>query len=256
MRPLLRRGPDPRTVAFGLVVAVFIAALLAVSDYLSRVGSQSLIARELQHALGSRNRPSIHVHGAFFVPQVVDGVYHDVEIDVAPLSENQLRIADLHADLVGVRLPFHDVLVRHAPRIVIDRTKEVATLRYRDIDSYLAATGVPVKVGPAGHGWVRFTGSVPVLGRTVSTSAEGKVGARGDQLRITPVRWDTGVGALDRATQLLLGQRLTLEIPLQSLPFGQTITGVTAGPDGIRVQARGTDIVIESTPNGPVYRQG
>lgn len=255
-RPRRLRGPDPRTVAFALVVLLFIGALLAVADYLSRVGAQSLIAREVQHALRAPNRPSVHLHGAFFVPQVVNGVYRDVEIDVAPLMAQQLRIADLHADLKGVRLPFHDVLARDVPRLVIDHTVEDATLTYHDVDSYLATLGVPVSIRWAGNGRVRVTGSVPVLGSRVSTSVDAKVIARRDFLQITPVRWHSGLGALDQASQLLLAQRLTIDIPLQNLPFGQTITGVTAEHDALKVQARGTDIVITRSGTGPSYRGG
>lgn len=256
VHPRRRRSPDPRTVAFALVVVLFIGALLAVSDYLSRVGAQSLIAREIQHALRSPNRPAVHLHGTFFVPQVVDGVYNDVEIDVAPVTADQLRISDLHADLSGVRLPFHDVLVRDAPRIVIAHTLEVATLSYPDIDDYLASVGIPVSIRPAGDGQVRFTGSVPVLGTSVSTSADAKVIARADHLEITPVRWHSGAATLDRVSELLLSQRLTLEIPLQGLPFGQTITHVAVGQSDIRVRARGSDIVITSSGKGPAYRGG
>lgn len=251
-----RRGPDPRTVAFALVVLLFIAGLLAVSDYLSRVGAQSLIAREVQHAMRSPNRPSVHVHGTFFVPQVVNGVYPDVEIDVAPLTAQQLRIVNLHADLRDVRLPFHDVLARNVPRLVIDHTVEQATLTYRDVDNYLATVGVPVSIGWAGNGRLRVTGSVPVLGTQVSTSVDAKVVAGRDSLQIIPVRWHSGLGAVDQASQLLLDQRLTITIPLQSLPFGQTITGVVVEHDDVRVQARGTDIVITRSGTGPAYRGG
>jgi len=71
------------------------------------------------------------------------------------------------------------------------------------------------------------------------------VAARGNTLYITPSRYDSGLGALDSTTALLLGQRLTIQIPLDQVPFAQTITGVQVHDDNIVVRAEGHDVVVD-----------
>lgn len=239
-----RRRVDPRTVALAVAVIAFVIGLLVVSDYLSRVGAQSLIARAVQHETGSPDRPHVDLHGLFFLPQVVDGVYGNVEIDVADVHRGPVNIAEIDAHLYNVHVPFHDVLTRQVHRIVVERTDEVARLRYADLNAYLRAQQIPLTIGPAGHGSVKFTGTVQVLGADVSASADAKVAARGHTLYITPVQFDTGLGAIDQASRLLLAQRFTVTVPLRSLPFGQTITGAQATASGVTVRAKGTDVVL------------
>jgi LmeA-like phospholipid-binding len=239
------RRPDPRTVAFAAVVLAFIGALLAGSDYLARLGSQSLIARALQRDLHLAHRPGVHVRGVFYLPQVVSGDYHDVDIDIGQTQAGPMHVERIQASLRGVHLRFHDVLVRHVSRILIDRTTEFVTLSYADIDKYLKAIGTPVSVTSAGDQQVRFTGSVSVLGKQVSASADGRVEARGNTLYISPSRYASGIGALDSTTALLLGQRLTIELPLDKVPFAQTITGVEVRAQDIVVRAEGRNIAVD-----------
>lgn len=237
--------PDPRIVALGVGVVLFAALLLWLSDYLTRIAAQSLITSTVQQELGAQHRPSVHLDGTFFLPQVVHGVYDHVEIDVRSVQSGPLRIADIHADLHGVHLPLHDVLVRDTARILIDHTEELATLRYQDLDHYFAATDTPLSITTAGHGQVRLTGTVTVLGQQISASADAKITASGNTLEITPTQFASGIASVDNATRLLLGQRFTIEVPLQALPFGQTITRIHPTASGVAVRARGTDVLIK-----------
>lgn len=243
------RGPDRRTVAFAAVVIAFIAALLAVSDYVARVGSQSLIARAIQRDMHLAQRPEVHLRGAFYLPQVISGKYDHVEIDIGRAQAGQVDVSGIRADLEGVHLRFHDVLVRHTSRILVDRTTELVTFSYADINSYLASTGTPVSVSSAGNQQVRFTGSVSILGKRVSASADARVQAHGNAVYISPSRYDSGGGGLDATTALLLDQRLAVQIPLDQVPFAQTVTGVQVHDQDITVRAEGRDVVIN--PNTP-----
>lgn len=237
-----------RTVGSTVLLLALVAALLWVSDALSRVGAQSLIARAVQQQVPTSQRPKVHLHGVFFLPQVVHGVYDDVEIDLAPLMTDRLRIASLHTELHGVHLSFHDVLTRNTGHIVVDRTNELATLRFADINHYLAMMGTPVAVSSAGHGQVRITGTVQVLGQRVSAAADALVRASGSTLLMTPTKLATGVAGLDDASQLLLGQRFTVQIPLQSLPFGQSLGKIAVHPSGVSVHASGHHIALSPVP--------
>jgi hypothetical protein len=101
-------------------------------------------------------------------------------------------------------------------------------------------------VSAAGDHQVRVTGFVTVLGRRVSASADARVSAHGNVLYISPSRYDSGIRGLDWTTALLLDQRFAVQVPLDQVPFAQTVTGVQVYPDDITVSARGQDVVIDS----------
>jgi LmeA-like phospholipid-binding len=235
-----------RTLGGLLTLLAFIAALLWGSDYLSRVGAQSLIARAVQREADTPLRPSVHVRGAFFLPQVVRGRYDHVEIDAGPIESGPLRIAGLHADLRGVHLPFHDVLVRHVNDILVDSTAERATLLYRDIDAYLRSIHTPLTISYAYRGTLKLTGAVNAFGRSIAASADVRPTLVGDVVELTPEKLDSGNSAVDAVSRLLLGTRLTVPLPLTSLPFGQTLTAVSVRPGGVLVSAAGHSVVLGS----------
>ncbi|GGL92939.1 LmeA family phospholipid-binding protein [Nakamurella endophytica] len=234
-----------RTVALALSVVIGTLALLWVADWLSRLGAQSLLARSVQDETGSPERPSVTIHGTVFLLQVIRGRYDQVDVDIPQLSSGPLRLQRVHAELQGVHLPFHDVLVRNARQVVVDRATEDAFLSYDDLNRYLRFTGRSLTVESAGSGKVTVTGTVRILGREVSVSADATLAARGDSVAVTPGRLHTDT-SLDRASEILLGERLTLLVPLDPLPFGQLLTSIRTTEHGLQVQATGTGVVLAS----------
>ncbi|HET9563825.1 MAG TPA: LmeA family phospholipid-binding protein, partial [Mycobacterium sp.] len=118
-------------------------------------------------------------------------------------------------------------------------------LTYQDLNAYFAATGRRLTLAPGPDGTVRISGNLGIANQTVPLSADATLSVEGDALRISPVSLNTGSGSLDAASQLLLGQRLRLLVPLGTLPFGHQLTGVQADSDGVHLTATGTDIVLE-----------
>jgi hypothetical protein len=84
-----------------------------------------------------------------------------------------------------------------------------------------------------------------VLNRTVDASADVTLGADDGVLRIMPQQIDSGGTPLDQASRLLLRQRLTLTVPLGTLPFGHRLTSVQPYPGGLIVVAEGDGIVVD-----------
>lgn len=232
-----------RTVALAMTVIIGTALLLWGADWLARIGAESLLTRETQDATGTSARPSVRIHGFFFLPQVVRGRYNDVEISLTDVSSGPLRIHTVHARLTGVHLPFHDVLVRKAGEIVIDQADEEALVTYDDLNRYLSLAGHHVTMKPTADGQVQITGSAQVLGKTVAASADARITSEQGALAVHPIRLHTNT-SLDRASEILLGQRFTLQIPLDPLPFGQQITSIAAAGSGLIVHARGSNIVV------------
>src|SRR5918992_3878758 len=229
-------------------VVIFVTAVFFLgwgADALAREGAEVLLARNIQHATGVVERPVVTVRGFAFVPQVVRGAYNEVEVSTQGITSGPLRIEHVDSRLFDVRVPFHDVLVQDIRRVGVGRSVEDVTLRYEDLNAYFATTGRPLRLAPTADGKVTITGLVDVLGRQVRVDAVVVFSVADETLRISPRQINTGSVNLDKASRLLLGQRLTLSVPLGTLPFGQQLTSASASADGIRLRAEGTAIIVQ-----------
>jgi len=226
-------------------VIVVVALLLWGADTLARIGAQTLLARNIQDATGVEVLPEVDVRGIFFLPQVIRGAYSDVQVTTEGVTGGPLRIDRVDSRLSDVRVPFHDVLVRDVRRVGIGRSVENLDLTYEDLNAYFAATGRRLTLAPGRDGTVRLSGNVDVVNQRVPVSADATLSVEDDVLRISPQSFDTGSGSLDAAGRLLLGKRLTLLVPLGTMPFGHHLTGVAADPEGVHLTAEGTDILVE-----------
>lgn len=235
-----RRGS---TAALAISVIVGTLLLLWGADWLSRWGAQTLLAKGVQESTGLLDAPTVSIDGALFLPQVLRGRYDNVQIDLHGLSSGPMRIDSVHADLTGVHLPFHDVLVRKVSQIPIDAAQERVVLTYDDLNHYLAMTGRKVTVKPTPDNQIELTGSVLILGKTISASTDANLSARNGNLAFNPTQLHTNT-ALDGPSKALLGQRFTVLIPLDQLPFGQQVTDIQITPTGLVVTVRGDNLVV------------
>jgi hypothetical protein len=233
---------------FAIEFAIFAIAVFFLgwgADALARMGAEALLARNIANATGVSEPPVVDVKGFAFVPQVVRGAYNEVHVTTQGITSGPLRIEQVDSQLLDVRVPFHDVLVQDIRRVGIGRSTEEVTLRYEDLNSYFEATGRPLRLGPAEDGETRLTGVVDVLNQRVEVNATVTLSVANEALRIRPREVDSGNNTLDRASRLLLGQRLTLTVPMGTLPFGHQLTSVAADPDGIRLHAEGVAVVVQ-----------
>jgi hypothetical protein len=228
-----------------LGVVVIVGFLLWGADTLARVSAQTLLARNIQDATGVEVTPEVDVHGIFFLPQLIRGAYSDVHVTTVGIASGPLRIAQVDSQLSDVRVPFHDVLVRDVRRVAIGHSVENMDLTYEDLNAYFAATGRRLEVAAGPNGTVRLKGSVDFLNQSVPVAADATLTVQDDVLLVSPERLDTGSGSLDAASQVLLGKRLRLIVPLGALPFGHRLTGVTADSEGVHLTAEGSGIVLQ-----------
>jgi hypothetical protein len=234
-----------RTLLQTLGVVVVVGLLLWGADALARTGAETLLERNIEDATGVEVRPEVEVQGIFFVPQVIRGAYSEVHVTTQGITSGPLRIDRLESQLFDVRVPFHDVLVRDVRRVGIGRSVENFDLTYPDLNAYFAATGRRLTLSPGRDGAVTLNGEVTVLNQKVPISADVTLWVEDDVLRISPQNLNAGSAALNSASRLLLRQRLTLTIPLGTLPFGHRLTGVQADEDGVHITSEGTGILLE-----------
>lgn len=242
-----RRNPPARWTLITAVEVLTLVVLLCLLgwglDWGGRIAAQSVIARSVQRAEHLSERPSVHLRGTFLLPQVVTGRYSEVDITARGVRRKNLRLASVTARLSGVRVALHDVVTDRISTIFVEHSHETVVLTYRDLDRFIAANGSRITVSAGSSGQLKLTGHTTVLGRTVALSADARVAVVPGYLEITPTQLDTGT-SVDDATRLLLGQRVTVAIPLASLPFGQHVTSTRAGATRLTVRAAGRDIVL------------
>lgn len=236
-----------RWVWQSIPLLIGVLLLLWGADSLARLGAETLLERNVQNATGVADRPRVTVQGAFFLPQVLAGAYREVDVTTIGITGGPLRVERVDSQLFDVRVPFHDVLVRDVHRIGIGRSLETVTLTYADLNAYFAATGRPLQLAPgADDHAITITGTVDVLDQRVHASAEIGLTVDDGTVKVTPQQIDSGSTPLDQASRLLLRQRLTLTVPLGTLPFGHRLTDITPYPEGLHVSAEGRAIILDT----------
>lgn len=226
-------------------MAVALGLLLWGADSAARLGAETLLARNIQDSTGVTERPEVTVRGWFFLPQVIRGAYHEVDVTTRGLTTGPLRVDQVNSRLYDVRVPFHDVLVRDVRRVGVGTSQEEVTLRYADLNAYFEATGRSLELGPAEDGSVQVIGTAKVLGRPVQATATVDLSVSQGTLRVEPRSIDTGPVSMGPASELLLGQRLTVTVPLGALPFGHQLVDAKPYPDGVHLTARGSAVILQ-----------
>lgn len=244
-----------RPLVYLLLVVLILALLGWGLDWGARVAAQSLVARSVQDAQHLRQRPEVTVQGWFFLPQLVSGDYDEVEVTVHDLRTGPLPLDTVFAHLYGVHVPVHDVVTGAVSAVPVERTIEIVTLAYSDLDRYLAAHGHSLSLAAGPPGEVEITAHVSLFGQSLAVSADARVRSVPGYLEITPTSLDTGAEWLDSATRLLLGRRLTVRIPLEPLPFGQRVTAIHPGQAGLIVHAAGHNVVLDGKASSGLAMQ-
>lgn len=232
------------TVLLAASVVLGTALLLWGADALARWTAERFVARQVEASTGVLQRPSVEVHGTFFLPQMFGGRYERVQISVEDVRSGPLRLERVTADLTGVHVPFADLVRSNPAAIYIERSRERATLTFDDINHYLDVTGRPVSVRGGPGDELVLSGTAEVLGQQVSASSRVVLGVEDGALTVRPTELETGTD-LDGASRLLLRQRFSFRVPLDPLPFGQQIVDLVPGQTAVEVEARGTGVVVQ-----------
>lgn len=227
-----------------ILVGAGFLLLLSGANGLSRIGAETLLERNIQDVTGVVQRPEVEIDSTVLLPQVLRGAYREVQVSVVGIRSGPLRIERVDARLYDVRMPFRDVVLQDIRRVGIGRSVDEISIRFQDLNSYFEITGREVRLARTGGGQVGLGGFFSVLGQTVQATAEADLSVDGSQLRMTPVRIATPGSSLSPARRLLLQQRLTFTVPLDTLPFGQRLTGVVVVEDGLRLSAEASTIIL------------
>lgn len=225
-----------------VVTLVVLLVLLLVADRVGAAVASRAVADQVQTA-GSATQAEVEIGGFPFLTQALGGRYDEVEVVARDVPAGDLTVSRLEATLRGVEVPLSEAIsgsVRSVPVASVDARALLAydELAGRSGDRRLA-------LAPAGDR-VRVTGSVRVLGQTVSVTAVSRLEVTEGELVVTAESYEVGNAAADALLTRALGGRLDLRIPVTGLPYGLQVTGVEVQPDGVVVLARGGATVLSA----------
>lgn len=224
-----------------LTTLVVLAVLLVAADRVSLVLAERAVATQLQASGSLSSRPQVSVRGFPFLTQAFSGRYDDVELTATSVTAGGARLSRLEASLTGVHLPLSQALSGSVTAVPVDRVAATVLLTYADLHKQLRDRRLALS---AAGDLLRVTGSVQVLGRTVSASALSSVTVEGASVVVHAQRFEVGGRAADRLVSAALGQRLDFVVRIGTLPYGLRLTGVRVQPDGIAATAAGTSTVL------------
>jgi hypothetical protein len=235
-----------RRLVFALVGLLMLAGVLVIGDRITARYAQNTASDQLAVAAPFDRKPSVTVHGFPFLTQAVGGRYRDIEIAGGGLRLGNIKGASLDAHLHGVHLALGDIFGGSVRELPVDRIDGEVTLPYAELARLIGVAGLTLALG---HGGVDVTlsGSVPGIG-TVQASGTANVIVDGANLRLKI----TKLSALSiTVPQIVIDQLISsVEVPIElpALPYGLTISSVTAGPEGAVVRGAARNVVL--TANG------
>jgi hypothetical protein len=152
------------------------------------------------------------------------------------------RLSEFTASLDGVSLPLSSALSGEVDEVPVDRLTARVVLSYADLQRRLRDRRLALS--PGADGLLRVTGSVTVLGRTVSASALSSVRLAGPDVVVTAQRFEVGARPADRVLTAALGRRLDFTARIGELPYGLELTGVRIASEGVVATASAQDTVL------------
>ncbi|MFE1574991.1 LmeA family phospholipid-binding protein [Streptomyces fradiae] len=220
-----------------LIIAVVLGGLFTVVDRLAVAAAESEAADRIRTGQGLAGTPDVSIRGFPFLTQVLGEELDQVDVAMtgveATAGGRTVRVGELDAQLRGVRLE------NGYSRAVAASATGTARISYEELSK---ASDKDVALGYGGDGKLKVTGSVEVLGRTLTRSVLSTVSVvDGDTLR---VRADEVPGEGIPGIEELVRQRTDFDREVKGFPAGLGIERVEATPDGLQITVTGRNLVL------------
>lgn len=216
-----------------LVTLVVLAGLLAVADRVAASVASRAVADQVV-ASSSLESADVSIGGFPFLTQALGGRYDSVSVVGRGVAAGDLTLDRLDATLTGVSVPLSDALSGSVDAVPVASVRATALVAYAELAR--RSGDRRLTVAPSGDR-LRVTGSVSVLGQTVSASALSSVRVEGGALVVTAESYSVGDAAASAAISRALGGRFDLRIPVTGLPYGLQVSGVRVTASGVEVDA-------------------
>jgi hypothetical protein len=224
-----------------LVTLLSLAVCAVAADRVSLVLTERAVATQLETSGGLSSRPDVSIRGMPFLTQAFAGKYDDVEVSATEVTAGGGKLSKLDVTLRGVRVPLSDALSGSVDAVPVDALRATVLLSYADMGKQLRDRRLTV--APAGK-QVRVSGSVQVLGRTITASALSTVTLSGASVVVTAKRFEVGHAVASRAVTAALGNRFDFVVRVGQLPYGLTMSSLQVEPEGVVATADASHTVL------------
>lgn len=226
-----------RALRILLITGVILGGIFVVADRIAVNIAESEAADRITFQQGTAGSTEVSIKGFPFLTQVAGKELDEVSITLTGIETNaagrRVRISEMSADLFQVRLGEGYFSATAA------RVEGSARISYEDLTK-ASEDGVRVAYGE--NGKVRVTGSVEILGRTVTRSVVSTVSlVGGDTIR---VRADRVPGEGIPGLEDVIREKTDFDRQIGGLPAGLKLEKVEAKPDGVVFTVTGKDVAL------------
>jgi hypothetical protein len=226
-----------RALRILLIIAVILGGIFIAADRIAVNMAESEAADRITLQQGTAGSTEVSIKGFPFLTQAAGKELDEVGITLTGIETNaagrRVRISEMSADLFQVRLG------EGYSSATAARAEGTARISYEDLTK-ASDDGVTVAYGE--NGKLKVTGSVEILGRTVTRSVLSTVSlVGGDTVR---VRADKVPGEGIPGLEGLIRKKTDFDRQLGGLPAGLDLEKVEAKPDGLVFTVAGKDIEL------------
>jgi hypothetical protein len=234
-----RRGRSGgRAALVLLLVAVLVVGLLVAGDRVAASVVEDRVGRQLQTELNTPAPVAVDIRRFPFVSQVLRESFSSVHVvadDVTPTDQQPTALQ--HVDLELRDVTSGDGFATTTAR----RAEGTATFDYATAKQL---TGLELRY--AAEGRVEFSSQTQLLGVPVTATVVGRplLDVAAQTLSLAdPEITVAGVDVPDTTSQALL-DALVKPAPITGVPYGLTVTEITAQPDGLTAEVTGENVTF------------
>lgn len=219
-----------------LIALVVLLALLVGADRLAEQVAEDRVAEQLRATL--TGEPTVEIGGFPFLTQAARGRYSDIRVT----GELDAPFTGFDASLFGVEVSPGAALSGDVDSVPVGRADGTVVVPYTELAQRFPGGSVQVT---AENDNLRVTGTVTILGQPLTASALERVTVEQGR-RVRTEVLDVTVEGLPDAGPVrdAVVAALRLDAQLPELPYALELTDVTVAPDGLRLSASATDVVV------------
>jgi hypothetical protein len=214
----------------GLVV------LLIIVDRAGVFIAEREVGTRVQSAYDLPSRPHVTIRGIPFLTQVISGNYQEIDVSISAATVSGVQLHNIDARFTGVNASLSLLLGQNSGSVTAANAIGTAVIPYAQIQSRLPWR---VRIGPDGSG-LNVSGTTPYG----VIKATARLGVTSSGITVTPQHLT--LGGLSAGALGALASKLTLTIPVGTLPMHLSITGVRVTQGGVLVDASAHDVRFAS----------
>jgi hypothetical protein len=225
------------------LAVVVVVVLLLVADRAGAAYASRSMADEVQTSASPASPPDVDITGFPFLTQALAGRYERIEVVATDVPAGDLVLSRLEATLHGAEVQLSEVLSQAVDDVPVEQVTARALVAYDEISQ--SYEGQELVVEPDGDRLL-IGGELQVSDRTVSAEALASVEVVEGDLVVRPEEVTVGEEGAEQELSEAVRDQMEARVPVPDLPYDLELTGVQVRPDGLRLEAEGTDVVLSA----------